>query len=85
MSLVRSAKHAHIKLCDYWAKDMANGKMSDWWMSNRAAGLPVPNKRRTIKQPKPRRIADLAVADGVSWSGKARCLFLLAGVVAVGE
>jgi hypothetical protein len=38
--------------------------MSDWWMSNRAAGLPVPNKRRTIKQPKPRRIADLAVADG---------------------
>ena len=70
-----------VKPCD-WARCTADGKLSDWWMSNEAAACWF---RRNVKQPKPRRIADLAVADGVSWSGKARCLFLLAGVVAVGE
>jgi len=79
------AKHTHtfIKPCD-WEKYNTDGKLCDWWISNRAAGLPVPKKPKTYEETsskrKPRRIADLAVADGLFWVGKSECLFLIAGV-----
>lgn len=35
----RETQHMDIvKPCD-WAKGTADGKISDWWMSNQAAGL----------------------------------------------
>jgi hypothetical protein len=46
MYLGRSETRRYIKPYDYRAKGIADGKMSDWWMSNRAAGLPVPNETK---------------------------------------